>query len=104
MRAAPDWRQQYPLLAGGAFDPREATFNRTAANDLVLEPKTLVDLEGRFDLTEGLRLSLGADNVFDEYPTQSPPTLNTTSNTPFPNYSPFGRAGRFVYGRIAYDW
>ena len=27
IRTAPDWRQQYPLIAG-AFDPREATFNR----------------------------------------------------------------------------
>ncbi|HEY0266060.1 MAG TPA: TonB-dependent receptor plug domain-containing protein, partial [Rhizomicrobium sp.] len=27
-RAGPDPRQQYPLVAGGAFDPREATFNR----------------------------------------------------------------------------
>ena len=30
-----------------------------------------------------------------------PTSLNTTGNTPFSNYSPFGRSGRFVYGRLA---
>ncbi|MFZ4122572.1 MAG: TonB-dependent receptor plug domain-containing protein [Caulobacterales bacterium] len=76
----------------------------TAALDLVLEPKTLVDVEGRVRLTEGLRFALGADNVTDEYPTQSPASLNTTSNTPFSNYSPYGRSGRYVYGRLSYAW
>jgi iron complex outermembrane recepter protein len=76
----------------------------TAANDLVLQPRTLIDLEGRVSLTDQIRLSVGADNVTDEYPTQTPPFLNTTSNTPFSNLSPFGRSGRYVYGRIAYTW
>ncbi|MBI1186359.1 MAG: TonB-dependent receptor [Alphaproteobacteria bacterium] len=76
----------------------------SAANDLVLEPRTLIDLEGRFNITESLRLSIGADNVTDEYPTQTPPSLNTTSNTPFSNYSPFGRSGRYVYGRVSFTW
>jgi iron complex outermembrane recepter protein len=76
----------------------------TAASDLVLEPKTLVDVEGRVRLTEGLRFALGADNVTDEYPTQNPASLNTTSNTPFSNYSPYGRSGRYVYGRLSYAW
>jgi iron complex outermembrane receptor protein len=38
--------------------------------------------------------------VFDEYPEPLPTALNTTGNAPFSNYSPFGRSGRFVYGRI----
>jgi len=77
----------------------------TAANDLVLQPRTLIDIEGRVDLFDtGARFAVGADNVTDEYPTQTPPALNTTSNTPFSNYSPFGRSGRYVYARVAYDW
>jgi iron complex outermembrane receptor protein len=74
------------------------------ALDLILEPRTLIDLEGRINITDGLRFTVGADNVTDEYPTQTPPTLNTTSNTPFSNYSPFGRSGRYVYARFAYNW
>jgi iron complex outermembrane receptor protein len=76
----------------------------SAALDLVLEPKTLVDLEGRWNVTDTVRVALGADNVFDEYPTKNPTTLNTTSNTPFSNYSPFGRSGRYVYARVGVTW
>ncbi|MCR5875833.1 TonB-dependent receptor [Phenylobacterium sp. J426] len=76
----------------------------SAALDLTLDAATLVDLEARWNVTEQVRLTLGADNVFDEYPTKSPPSLNSTSNTPFSNYSPFGRSGRYVYGRVAYSW
>ena len=76
----------------------------TAATDFTLKAKTLVDLEGRWDVTEKVRVSLGADNLFDEYPSALPPALNSTSNTPYSNYSPFGRSGRYVYGRVAVNW
>ncbi|HRO03529.1 MAG TPA: TonB-dependent receptor, partial [Terricaulis sp.] len=76
----------------------------SAANDLTLEPRVLIDLEGRIDITDAITFALGADNVTDEYPTASPATLNSTSNTPFSNYSPFGRSGRFVYARLSYSW
>jgi iron complex outermembrane receptor protein len=72
----------------------------SAALDFVNEAATLVDVEARFDVTESVQLALGADNVFDEYPEPLPTALNTTGNAPFSNYSPFGRSGRFVYGRI----
>jgi iron complex outermembrane recepter protein len=58
-----------------------------------------VDLEGRFALTENVRLAIGAENVTDEYPDPLPLALNGTGNAAFPNFSPFGRAGRFIYGR-----
>ena len=76
----------------------------TAANDLTLKARAVIDMEARWNVTEQVRLSLGADNVFDAYPTKTPPALNTTSNTPFSNYSPFGRSGRYVYGRVALTW
>lgn len=76
----------------------------TVANDLTLKSRVVVDMEARWDIDERIRVSAGADNVFDEYPTQTPPGLNTTSNTPFSNYAPFGRSGRYVYGRIALNW
>jgi iron complex outermembrane receptor protein len=31
-------------------------------------------------------------------------TLNGTGNTPFSNYSPFGRSGRFLYARVNYSF
>jgi iron complex outermembrane recepter protein len=84
---------------GEALDP-----GTTEALDFTLGSETLVDLEGRFDLTDRIRISLGAENIFDEYPDAFAPNRNTTGNTPFSNYSPFGRSGRFVYGRISLDF
>jgi iron complex outermembrane recepter protein len=76
----------------------------TPALDIELEPRVLIDLEGRWNLSDNWRLTIGADNVFDVYPTKLPPLLNSTSNTPFSNYSPFGRSGRYVYGRVTLNW
>jgi len=72
----------------------------TAANDFVLKAKTLVDLEARYEVNESVKVALGADNILDKYPDGLPPSLNTTGATAFSNYSPFGRSGRFIYGRV----
>jgi iron complex outermembrane receptor protein len=83
-----------------------ATFASVAAgtvpNDITLGAKTLVDLEGRFNITDKIRLALGAENLLDEYPDPNTPNANPTGTTSFSNYSPFGRSGRFVYGRMSY--
>ncbi len=76
----------------------------TAAFDFELGARTVVDLEGRFAVTPKLTLALGADNVFDQYPETLPPALNTTGNTPFSNYAPFGRSGRYIYARANYGF
>jgi len=81
---------------GTVLDP-----GTSASLDVELGAKTLVDLEGRFEVTERIKVALGAENVFDEYPDAFPTSRNTTGNTPFSNYSPFGRSGRFVYGRVS---
>jgi iron complex outermembrane receptor protein len=70
------------------------------APDFVLSAKTLVDLEARYAFGERFKVAIGADNVLDEYPDALPPGLNTTGATSFSNLSPFGRSGRFVYGRL----
>jgi iron complex outermembrane receptor protein len=63
-----------------------------------------VDLEARIDVVEHLRFAIGADNLFDKYPEPFPPVLNSTGNAPFSNYAPFGRSGRFLYGRLTYSF
>jgi iron complex outermembrane receptor protein len=90
---SPDTAATYGSVAAG-----------TRANDVVLHAKTLVDLEGRFAFAHHLNLALGAENLFDQYPDSNPPVVNTTGTTAFSNYSPFGRSGRFVYGRLSYDF
>ncbi len=74
------------------------------ALDYTLSPTTLVDLEARVEVTDHIKVALGADNVTDEYPEEAPPIANSTGTTAFSNYSPFGRSGRFVYGRVTYSF
>jgi iron complex outermembrane receptor protein len=74
----------------------------TPAFDITLGAKTVVDLEARYALTSKLNLALGADNLFDAYPETLSPALNTTGNTPFSTFAPFGFSGRFIYARASY--
>jgi iron complex outermembrane receptor protein len=73
-------------------------------NDSRTGVRGLVDVEARYTFPVGLTASLGADNLFDQYPAQIAPNLNTTSAAPFSSFSPFGFNGRFIYGRLAYKW
>ena len=75
-----------------------------AALDYTISPKTIVDLEARYTWNDMLTLAVGADNVFDEYPDAAPLGLNSTGNTPFSTYSPFGYSGRFVYTKATLNF
>lgn len=76
----------------------------TAAFDIKLGAKTVVDLEARYALTPKLSLAVGADNLFDAYPETLTPLINSTGNTPFSTYTPFGFSGRYIYGRASYSF
>lgn len=89
---------------GEVLTPGSTGVANTAGADLVLSPKTLLDLEARYKVTDRVRVAFGADNITDVYPTKTPTVLNGTSNTPFSNLSPFGRSGRYVYGRVTFEW
>lgn len=79
--------------------------NNNPAFDYKTGDAALVDLEGRYELPMGVRLALGVNNLFDDYPNFTPGNINSpTGSIGFPGYSPFGFNGRFVYGRISYDW
>jgi len=90
---------------GEALDP-----GSTAVNDFVIDPQVLVDLEGRWDVTDHIRVAVGAENLFDEYPDpftvglDGTVNLNGTGNVPFSSYSPYGFSGRFLYGRLTVNF
>jgi iron complex outermembrane receptor protein len=87
------------------------------ARDLHIEPDWVIDLELSSQLLDDkLRLALGADNLFDQYPDRipnarplpNPPggtvNLNATNALGFSRYSPYGFSGRFLYARVSYRW
>lgn len=84
-----------------------------AANDLVIRPAFVTDVELRY-ARSGWQLALGAQNVFDTYPTLEPTGVRpgTTGRyyavnnnfVPFSVLSPFGFSGRYLYGRMSYNF
>jgi iron complex outermembrane receptor protein len=86
-----------PRLTGTAAAP-------IGAQDAVIGAQTLIDVEGRFEPTERLRIAIGAENLLDEFPDAFPVARNATGNTPFSNYAPFGRSGRYWYGRVSFGF
>jgi iron complex outermembrane receptor protein len=87
------------------------------ARDLHIHAAWLVDLALNAKLLDDkLGLSLGADNLLDQYPDRVPnaralPTppggtvnLNATNALAFSRYSPYGFSGRFIYARMTYNW
>jgi len=88
-----------------------------AFTDVRLEAKWVADLELRARLAERLDLAIGANNLFDVYPTVSPTGFGVDPATgaeraypatnyvaPWSNFSPFGFNGRFLYARVALDF
>jgi iron complex outermembrane receptor protein len=87
------------------------------ARDLHIQADWVVDLTLSARLMEDkLSLTIGADNLFDQYPDRVPnnralPTppggtvnLNATNALGYSRYSPYGFSGRFLVARMAYNW
>ena len=87
------------------------------ARDLHIQSDWIVDFELSGQLLDNkLRVALGADNVFDQYPDRvpnnrvlpNPPggtvNLNATNALGFSRYSPYGFSGRFLYAKLSYRW
>ena len=87
------------------------------ARDLHIQADWVVDLTLSARLMEDkLSFSLGADNLFDQYPDRvpnarplpNPPggtvNLNATNALGYSRYSPYGFNGRFLFARMAYNW
>jgi iron complex outermembrane receptor protein len=62
--------------------------------------KTLTDLEIEYAFTENLRMGIGANNLFDVYPSALK-AVNTIGAPPYSNFSPFGNNGGFYYAKIS---
>lgn len=74
--------------------------NTNAAFDYWLGNHALVDMEVRANISQKLQVAVGANNLLDEYPRPAP---NSTGGA-YSSYSPFGFDGRFLYGRVSYNW
>ena len=100
------------VVAPGATAPLADPLSLTlyGPDDVFLKAKWITDLEVRYEVVKDVTLALGADNVFDVYPTRLPygPRPAAVGGVypvnqiyiPYSGFSPFGFNGRFLYGRI----
>ncbi|MFW2344229.1 MAG: TonB-dependent receptor domain-containing protein, partial [Brevundimonas mediterranea] len=103
--AGADWRlQKWGASLRATYYGDVLQPGSVAANDYRTGEKTVIDLEGRYQLTDRVGLAVGADNVFDEYPEATPASLNSNGVLGYPYNSPFGFNGRFVYARVNLTW
>jgi iron complex outermembrane receptor protein len=105
-----DWTYDWLGVTATAdyYGPLLQPFNgNNVLGDYHLNGKILFDLEARADVLDNVQLAVGAQNLFDTYPTTPPYVLNglnisTNGVGQFPEYSPFGFDGRYLYARISY--
>ena len=71
----------------------------------VLPEKWLTDLDISYAVTENVKLTLGANNIFDVYPDTTRELVDDVSTFsrlfPYSGFSPFGFTGRYVYGKVS---
>ena len=79
----------------------------TVENDEVLDPNWIVDLDVSYALTDNLKISLGANNLFDEYPQDTVSNIgqsNFNQIFPYSGFSSYSIDGRFLYTRLNYTF
>ncbi|MDP3736002.1 MAG: TonB-dependent receptor [Hyphomonadaceae bacterium] len=87
--------------------PRTATWFATE-----LDTTLTTDLEIAYDVTDSVKVAIGADNLFNEYPGEVPDwvraeSLSLNSNgyvTKYSTLSPYGINGGYYYGRLTYSF
>ena len=96
------WELGLAATRYGSFTVRNSA---TATRDQTYDAKWVLDASASFKPSEQWKLTLGADNLLDEYPDRTTDLQNSTwGMLPYSNYSPFGFNGAYVYGRISYTW
>ncbi|HVW69561.1 MAG TPA: TonB-dependent receptor [Steroidobacteraceae bacterium] len=65
----------------------------------------ITDVEAGYQITNHIKWSVGADNVFDRYPPQAALITTGASNTQiYPSISPYGFNGGYYYTRITAEF
>jgi iron complex outermembrane receptor protein len=104
------------VVSPGAAAPIADPLSLTAfgPDDIFLKAKWITDLELRYKALGHVELAIGANNLFDVYPTRTPFGARPAAiggvypanqeYIPYSIFSPFGFNGRFLYGRVSVDF
>ena len=99
------WRlEQWDFSLGTTRYGSVTTRTASPANDQTYGAKWLVDASVSYRPSQNWTLTVGADNLLDEYPDENSFANSTNGQFAYSNLSPFGFNGAYAYGRIAYRW
>jgi iron complex outermembrane receptor protein len=87
-----------------SYDPVTQAALYATAPDATVAPKTLVDLDIGFQLTSKIRISAGANNLFNIYPDRLPTILQSSGFAQYNPYAPYGFSGGFYYGKMNFTF
>ncbi|MNV15717.1 Colicin I receptor precursor [compost metagenome] len=96
------WDLNLAATRYGSFTVRNSA---TALRDQTYDASWVLDASVSYKPSDNWTLTVGADNLLDEYPDRTVDLQNSTwGMLPYSNYSPYGFNGAYVYGRITYKW
>ena len=84
----------------GAVTSRSTATDGSA--DQTFDAQWLTDVSASYAVRNRLTLTLGADNVFGQYPERNIPVLSNAGIFPYNQISPFGFNGAFYFVRLAH--
>ena len=85
---------------------------------IIVKRAFITDLEVGYEIVSGIKFALGANNLFNHYPTKYPGSKSDASSfrggqyaiastayiTKYPTFSPFGINGGYYYGRVTFKF
>jgi iron complex outermembrane receptor protein len=110
VRAALDWqlgKVQVQLTEHYYSKTRAVNNVLNRSQDSTTSDSFITDAAISYLVTDNIKATLGANNLFNKRPPNQPDTLASTINheDPYANRNtPYGIGGGFYYARVSYDW
>lgn len=84
------------------------TRSTVASGDQTFSAQWISDLDLSYRFSKGVRVAVGAQNLFDSHPDKLPPSANSATNpyaiAKYSTVSPEGHQGAFYYANLSYDF
>lgn len=101
----PHWDFKFGATRYGEYTVRDSSADSNGNyDDQTYGAKWILDASASYRPSENWTLTLGADNLLDEYPDRTLYVNSNSGQLPYSSQSPFGFNGAYLYGRINYTW
>lgn len=94
----------FSALVRGNYYGEWTDYGSSTASDQTFGGKWLVDVELGYDVNENVRLAVGGENIFDNFPDLDTRAGNIGSGIIYPRFAPTGFNGGFWYARAVAEF